>query len=97
MSGGREEERTKPNIWLMFFYGYVAISSVHRLRGQESGWRLWVDILLLMLGVGGFAAAVLRPSVFERRKTGEETPLWEKIATAASVLLLVVVVLVITR
>ena len=75
----------------------VVILTVHRLRGQESGWRLWVDILLLMLGVGGFAAAVLRPSVFEGRKPGEEMPLWEKIATAAGVLLLVVVVVGVTR
>ena len=52
----------------MAFYSALVVYMVWRLPSQDSGWRLWAGILILLLGVVGFVGAVLQPSVFGRKR-----------------------------
>lgn len=50
----------------MFIFGSIVVAAVLQLLGDDSGVQLWIDVVLLLAGVVGFALAVRRPSVFRR-------------------------------
>ncbi len=61
MSSGDEETPTGPSPWELILYLCFVISAVLNLSdGDESGWRLYLHIVMLVWGVGGLAVTCVR-------------------------------------
>ncbi|WP_284533239.1 hypothetical protein [Nocardioides sp. T2.26MG-1] len=61
MSTGDEEARAEPSPWELIVYICFVISAVVNLTdGDESGWRLYLHILMLVWGVGGLGVTCVR-------------------------------------
>lgn len=63
----RPRERTKPNKLQMLVCSTIVTATLLRLPSQDSGAVLWINILLLVLGMVGFVVAAFYPKVFERK------------------------------
>jgi hypothetical protein len=50
----------------MFVFGTIVVATVLRLPSQGSGWWLWVNVLLLLVGVAGFTIAALKPDLLRK-------------------------------
>lgn len=61
VNSGDEETRTGPSPWELILYLCMAISGAVNLSdGDQSGWRLYLHILMLVWGVGGVAVTFVR-------------------------------------